>query len=434
MPKLVKMFTVIRHGDRSPAVNVFQSKSVTTTSSRHAIAVPHSSLAELETSAWMSRILEDKAMNSLLNKYPTVDAQETLYAKSNSYSHTGAPFGTLTVKGIDQLFSLGSKFASNPKYQHLLSKKILEDTDNVYIRSTSYDRTKLSMVSFLDGVRGDPHPAGYQIVKGNGKAEKQEARINTSPSGNSESSQKPIKIHVIPRNQYDSLNAWESLFDLRDQVEKFSEKNEHFIRREKEMADVRKEIIDKTPLWRDEIAPFHWVWAADYFKCRESHSDHDIIRENLLPISHLKDATMDHTCRVFLSLFNDPVICRLAIGGLMSEVITHFTGKPMAEEEEKRKWVKRQTNSSNQRNHNVVLCAAHDITILPALAALSALPFHPEEVDKTTSKESWPPYASYLSFEMFDDGSIDVVYNDKVIKSFKDGIIEMSSSLFNSKL
>jgi len=254
-------------------------------------------------------------------------------------------FGQLTMKGVEQLIERGRELRQRYDFNE----------DDVDVFSTNYTRTQQSAQSLLHGFFG---------------------------------SGKKVEIQV-PHYADDIANAWDANDNLQKAVATASRNDSFFNDQEERFAATRKALTDHIPLYNSFPDKFLWIYSCDYFICRESH--------NLPILNNLqehKDHTLNITAKRFLRWYHDPMICKLAAGGLLSKIKQHLTCGSVIKP--------------------YLLYSGHDITVLPLICAIG---MWKEKYLLTSFEECWPGYASIITFELLVDDTdnnyfIRVLYNN----------------------
>mmetsp|Transcript_16408 Transcript_16408/g.28456 ORF Transcript_16408/g.28456 Transcript_16408/m.28456 type:complete len:377 (-) Transcript_16408:231-1361(-) len=337
--KVANSIVITRHGDRSPSVNFYESAETKVR-------------AEEDENEWRKVIASEESLIKLRERFPVsrLNKDGSRGEPIDSVAKDAKAFGKLSKLGIKQLFERGVELER--RYQGYFGP------GRVCAYSTNYCRTQQSAQSLLDGLMHNKHG-------------------ETTP------------IHIlVPERSQDVANPWDANDVLQNAVHKATAEDEFFERHEREHADIKQTLISELPHYKEDPKRFFWVYACDYFICRETHNLP--IPENL---KQCRSGTLNHTLKRFLKWYNVPSLCDLAAGDLIRKIKSHM-----------------QTNDDSF----LTVYSAHDITVLPVLCALEAR----KALLSPVYEEHWPLYGSIINFEHLiskhdNVGYVRVLFNER---------------------
>lgn len=199
-----------------------------------------------------------------------------------------------------------------------------------------------------------------------------------------------VRIHVPPV-ELDVANSWDALESMRDACGAATREDPFFEEKEAHFLESRQALTQTLPHYRENPDKFLWIYACDYFVCRQSHA---------LPIAPELEVhrgpTLEHASARFLRWYHDPTIGDLCAGGLLRCI---------------REQMQRNVNGYGVRmpDKKMVLFSGHDITLLPLLCALG---LRKGSVDNPDFDTEWPKYATCMAFELMEDQDPRIQNND----------------------
>ena len=321
--------------------------------------------------------IEDKVDDPASSTYPVLEftpgdsrLDETLYS---GWERNNYPYGQLTEKGFQELFTLGQELRKRYIDTGLLgdSNSNTVDGNLFYCRSTNFCRTKQSLRSLISGILFDP-------------------------VSNSMNSKNDVKIFARPKTE-------ETMFPQADgpcsaiamrRAELFADDyiaqnfkglkyNYH------DLNEIVGNILGYTDNNRDTM---NWLSIREILVCHHVHNvplPKNITEDMIIDIDRLSGFMWNR-------LFSDDIFNRLAIGRFLKEF------KEMLE--------KVLTNRGGS-SHKVMIYSGHDSTLVPILCALVDRSEDTLNISSDDSSDSlWPPYASHFEIEIARNSDDDQLY------------------------
>ncbi|ELP91887.1 hypothetical protein EIN_398170 [Entamoeba invadens IP1] len=355
-PVLLQM--VFRHGDRSPWLTYKGDQGV----------------FDCDVSQQL-RFLSSSGVEAFEHHHikTVIDKEKMVFAKDNMYSGS-CQLGQLTRKGLNQLAYLGDQVRSKYVGENNFLPVDL-DTKDIYVRSTQVWRVIQSAESFLQHL----YPADHR---------KKDARI---------------KIDTLPSEIEYAVKNEKGRCPYSDQLDKdlFSK---YFI---DELSDrnnaILKPIYEKMARFFGEVT---YNWYDSYFDilqelecndqpfpCRNMTNEDGSVTEECITKEEFDTMVAniyhDNIYRFWDNGTTEPFPARYASGWLLRDILNY------------------QMDRINGVNHlKYTHFHAHDTTIYPLVSLLEG------------DYSSWPPYASYIIFELYEkegENYIRVGYNNKYL-------------------
>lgn len=388
--ELNKVIVMHRHGDRSQITRSLGP------------SYPESNdLAKI----WTTKLPSQLAMREMLTS-AHVDTEETdIAVVSQLYLFNGwdkehIPYGQLTHLGYQQLKSVGKTLQDRYKVPLKLPNVISAYQSRLLLRSTNSCRTVQSLRSLLCGFLGTdkennlprPSPSSLPFIRAKPKAKE------TMFPGASGPSVAMASRRSIIHSQY-ALN--EIIPDFND-----------------------FEIRMKNILGYDDKV--QWLTIKEILTC---HMVHDIPFPEGITIEDEQFSTMLNS-RLWGLLYKDDIMNRYAIGRFLKEfsddlkfALREETLHDNAVSDDDNAELKTRIDD----DISMLIYSGHDSTLVPVLCALGIY------------DDIWPPYASYLCFEIATHKTskkrfVRALYNDQEVSMLNSGNIWLPLDDFFNRL
>ncbi|KAL3784378.1 hypothetical protein ACHAWO_001624 [Cyclotella atomus] len=459
-----------RHGDRAP---------------NRYLGPPHH--YEEECNHWFTRIPPSSAKGGEggaafreLSKYYEAKVSDT--QNGGRFLDVGrAPFGFLSILGMDQMREVGRRFRSRyEKFGHKISTCTHEDGQpytfldhwNVHAYSTNYLRTVMSAQCFLDGLIGtrkamNKRTESNVVYAGGGLTdyykdagfhEQLELLNKTILTSEEDMNGHSVSVEVRDK-KIDTLNAFDRRPTMMNDLVKNVIATDQFQRIDGAALPLAQELCDFLPgligapqAFGGTPSGINWIHANDHFVCRRAHSvpllafsDHEG-KENEVEaeaaLEKMAIPVLSHLAWRFREWYSSPRLLASVSSPPLREIMGQMLDCVHRSEEEKRPFV---------------LYSCHDVTLLGLLYAIGAdflISGHDcrgtkmqeegklihcglidgliqEQDADQTSWRWWPPYSSTIAFELvqvdnetgIDGHFIRVVLNGRALR-----LIPMMSS------
>lgn len=353
----------------------------------------------MESQFWQDKLPCPQRIQELQKTFPKRSTQN-----SSSYLDTKRlPYGFLTQKGLDQCFQQGQHF-----YQKYSSQDDEYRKKNLSVYSTNYLRTVTSVQSFLQGYFSTSSTT-----------------TTTSNSHNNTDTTIPVQIRPLI---HDPLNAFDRNPKLIQQfVSQIIQKQPQFIHHEHQVGiPLAQQLVQVLPGLQHSKAGFsrqtptaiNWVDASDHFICRKAHNLsltqytalHDFAEDKNqgatnTVLHELEKPVLQYVAWRFRQWYQYPPLLAIVTAPLLRSIYQQATTPSNTK--------LNTTSLQDQEVDPMVIFSCHDITLLGLLYALKA----PQVQKDSDALDFWPPYASALVLEHFED-HWKVTFNEQEVVEF----------------
>uniref|UniRef100_A0A670J0P8 Lysosomal acid phosphatase n=2 Tax=Podarcis muralis TaxID=64176 RepID=A0A670J0P8_PODMU len=263
-------------------------------------------------------------------------------------------FGQLSQEGMQQQWDLGR--ALRRRYDGFLNSSY--NRQEIYIRSTDFDRTLMSAEANLAGLYP---PEGWQVFNPN-------------------ISWQPIPVHTVPDSAEHLLKFPLSPCPRYEQLQNETRQTAEYVNKTIQYMGFLEMVANKTGI---QDVSLESVWSVyDTLFCEKTHKKHlpDWVTLNVMTqLKQLKDFSFEFLFGIHKRVEK----ARLQGGVLLSQIRKNLT---LA------------ANASTPRHFKMLMYSAHDTTLVALQMAL----------DVYSGRQ--PPYASCHIFELYqeDDGNFSV--------------------------